>query len=110
MHFDSETIAFCILGHYFRLNFLPPHRITPSFARLKLARWFNDLERFDPIHFKTVIETFAVHNDSIINHFNDRLTNASAESFNTKIKELRRQLRGINDTAFFLFRRNALYG
>ena len=85
-------------------------KIPVSVARLKLARWFNELEQFDPIRFTTVIETFITHNDTIINYFNKRLTNASAEFFNAKIKELRRQFRGINDTAFFLFRLNALYG
>ncbi len=84
--------------------------IAAAVARLKLARWYNDLEQFDPVRFKTVIDTFTTHNDTIINYFNDRLTNASAESFNAKIKELRRQFRGINDTAFFLFRLSALYG
>lgn len=85
-------------------------KIPASVARLKLARWFNELEQFDSIRFRTVIETFITHNDTIINYFNKRLTNASAESFNAKIKDLRRQFRGINDTAFFLFRLNALYG
>lgn len=85
-------------------------RITAPVARLKLARWFNELELFDPVKFRTVIDTFKVHNDTIVNFFNDRLTNASAESFNAKIKDLRRQFRGINDTAFFIFRLNALYG
>lgn len=85
-------------------------RITASVARLKLARWYNELEQFDPVRFKTVIDTFTTHSDTIINYFNDRLTNASAESFNAKIKDLRRQFRGINDTAFFLFRLSALYG
>lgn len=85
-------------------------RISAPVARLKLARWYNELERFDPVRFKTVIDTFTTHSDTITNYFNDRLTNASAESFNAKIKELRRQFRGINDTAFFLFRLSALYG
>lgn len=85
-------------------------RISAPVARLKLARWYNELERFDPVRFKTVIDTFTTHSDTIINYFNDRLTNASAESFNAKIKDLRRQFRGINDTAFFLFRLSALYG
>lgn len=85
-------------------------RITAPVARLKLARWYNELEQFDPIRFKTVIDTFTTHSDTIINYFNNRLTNASAESFNAKIKDLRRQFRGINDTAFFLFRLSALYG
>lgn len=85
-------------------------RITAPVARLKLARWYDELEHFDPIRFKTVIDTFATHSDTIVNYFNDRLTNASAESFNAKIKDLRRQFRGIKDTAFFLFRLSALYG
>ena len=85
-------------------------RITTPVARMKLARWYNELERFDPIRFKTVIDTFATHSDTIVNYFNNRFTNASAESFNAKIKDLRRQFRGINDTAFFLFRLSALYG
>lgn len=85
-------------------------RITASVARLKLTRWYNELEQFDPVRFKTIIDTFTTHCDTIINYFNDRLTNASAESFNAKIKDLRRQFRGINDTAFFLFRLSALYG
>lgn len=85
-------------------------RISAPVARLKLARWYNDLEQFDPIRFRTVIDTFTTHSDTIINYFNNRLTNASAESFNAKIKDLRRQFKGINDTAFFLFRLGALYG
>lgn len=85
-------------------------KFTAPVARLKLARWFNELEQFDPVRFKTVIDTFVTHNETIINYFNDSLTNASAESFNAKIKDLRRQFRGINDTAFFLFRLGVLYG
>lgn len=53
-------------------------RITAPVARLKLARWYNELEQFDPIRFKTVIDTFTTHSDTIVNYFNDRLTNASA--------------------------------
>ncbi len=82
---------------------------TAPIARLNLARWYNELEQFDPVRFKTVIDTFTTHSDTIVNYFNERLTNASAESFNAKIKDLRRQFRGINDTAFFLFRLSALY-
>ncbi|WP_363321575.1 transposase [Plebeiibacterium sediminum] len=40
----------------------------------------------------------------MINYFNNRSTNAAAESFNAKIKEFRRQLRGVSDVKFFLFR------
>ncbi|MCW3789899.1 transposase [Marinilabiliaceae bacterium AAT] len=39
-----------------------------------------------------------------MNYFNNRSTNAAAESFNAKIKEFRRQFRGASDVKFFLFR------
>ena len=109
-----------LFGHYpqlktayalaMKLTDIYNERITAPVARLKLARWYNELEQFDPVRFKTVIDTFTTHSDTIVNFFNDRLTNASAESFNAKIKDLRRQFRGITDTAFFLFRLSALYG
>ena len=85
-------------------------KITVPVGRLKLARWYNELEQFDAVRFKTVIDTFTTHSDTIVNYFKDRLTNASAESFNAKIKDLRRQFRGISDTTFFLYRLCTLYG
>ncbi|WP_252191228.1 transposase [Polaribacter sp. Q13] len=43
------------------------------------------------------------------NYFNNRSTNASAESFNAKIKEFRTQFRGVRDVKFFLYRLTKLY-
>ena len=106
-HYPQLKTAY---GLSMKLTDIYNERITASVARLKLARWYNELEQFDPIRFKTVIDTFTTHSDTIVNYFNNRLTNASAESFNAKIKDLRRQFRGITDTAFFLFRLSALYG
>ncbi|MEG1765223.1 MAG: transposase [Muribaculaceae bacterium] len=40
----------------------------------------------------------------MLNYFRRRATNASAESFNAKIKMFRAQLRGVSDHAFFIFR------
>lgn len=79
-------------------------------TRLKLVRWYNELHLFAPVRFKTVIDTVTTHSDTIVNYSNDRPTNASTESFNAKIKDLRRQYRGFNDTVFFLFRLSTLYG
>lgn len=50
----------------------------PDEARLNLARWYNDVERFDNREFNKVLETFENHNTTIINYFEERLTNASA--------------------------------
>jgi quinol monooxygenase YgiN len=38
----------------------------------------------------------------VLNYFNNRSTNTSAESFNSKIKKFRLQLRGVRDKSFFL--------
>tara|TARA_R110002072_G_scaffold91281_4_gene203659 strand:+ start:246 stop:407 length:162 start_codon:yes stop_codon:yes gene_type:complete len=44
-----------------------------------------------------------------INYFDNRGTNASAESFNAKIKAFRVQFTGIRNTEFFLFRLTNFY-
>ena len=81
----------------------------PAAARLNLARWYNDVEAFGYEGFSKVIETFENHNDTIVNYFEDRLTNASAESFNAKIKAFRTQFRGVGDIRFFMYRLATLY-
>lgn len=77
---------------------------TPAQARLNLARWYNEVEAFGENEFARVLETFENHNDTIINYFEERLTNASAESFNAKVKAFRAQFRGVGDIKFFMFR------
>ena len=81
----------------------------PGVARLNLARWYNRVEAFGYDGFSKVIETFENHNDTIVNYFEDRLTNASAESFNAKIKAFRTQFRGVGDIRFFMYRLATLY-
>lgn len=46
---------------------------------------------------------------TILNYFNNKSTNASAESFNSKIKAFRTQFRGVTDIKFFLFRVAKIY-
>lgn len=48
--------------------------------------------------------------DYVLNYFNNRSTNASAESFNSKIKGLRAQVRGVADMSFFLYRMVKIFG
>lgn len=81
----------------------------PGVARLNLARWYNNVEAFGYDGFSKVIETFENHNNTIINYFEGRLTNASAESFNAKIKAFRTQFRGVGDIKFFMYRLATLY-
>ena len=84
-------------------------RLKIGEARLALAKWYNEVEMFDCKEFNRVLNTFANYNDSILNYFIDRLTNASAESFNAKIKAFRSQLRGVEDIKFFMFRITTQY-
>jgi len=73
-------------------------------ARLSLARWYNDVTEADFKSFNTISATIYEHHDEILNFFINRSTNASAESFNAKIKSFRASLRGVTDMKFFLFR------
>lgn len=82
---------------------------TPDQARLNLARWYNDVEKLLGKEFNKVLETFENHYQTIVNYFERRLTNASAESFNAKIKAFRTQFRGVGDIKFFMFRLATLY-
>ena len=48
-------------------------------------------------------------NKNILNYFDNRSTNASAESFNAKIKAFRAQFRGVKNIGFFLFRLTTIF-
>jgi len=78
-------------------------------ARLGLARWYNEVAESEFKSFNTISATIYEHYDEILNFFNNRSTNASAESFNAKIKAFRAALRGIVDIDFFLFRLMKIY-
>ncbi|AJA70114.1 transposase [Myroides odoratimimus] len=84
-------------------------QIDKEIAMTKLAHWFNDIEKASLKHFSTVLKTFNVHYNEIINYFINRSTNASAESFNAKIKYFRMMYRGVRDKKFFLFRLTRLF-
>lgn len=96
-------------GLFLRLVEIFNKKSSPSEARLSLARWHNEVEAFGNNDFSKVLETFENHNTTIINYFERRLTNASAESFNAKIKAFRTQFRGVGDIKFFMFRLAKLY-
>ena len=73
-------------------------------AYTKLAHWYNKIENSKLKTFNTVVNTIQLNYQSILNYFDNRSTNASAESFNAKIKAFRTQFRGVRDIEFFLYR------
>lgn len=78
-------------------------------ARLSMARWYNRVEEAGFHSFNVIAATFYEHYDEILNFYNNRSSNAMAESFNAKIKLFRANLRGVADKKFFLFRIANLY-
>ena len=78
-------------------------------AYTKLARWFNEVTDFESKAFNTITATIYSHYPDILNFFDHRSTNASAESFNAKIKFFRASLHGVRDVKFFLFRLCKIY-
>jgi transposase len=78
-------------------------------AYTKLAHWYKDVEQNGFRAFNSLANTITLNYRSILNYFINRSTNASAESFNAKIKAFRRQFRGVKNTEFFLFRLTQIF-
>jgi len=78
-------------------------------ARLSLAKWYNKVADAGFKSFNTIAATIHAHYEEILNFFVNRSTNASAESFNAKLKAFRASLRGVSDIKFFLFRVSNIY-
>lgn len=80
-----------------------------NIAMTRLAQWYNAVENSGFKSFRIVMNTISLNYREILNYFNHRSTNASAESFNAKIKAFRAQLRGVRNKEFFLFRLTQIY-
>ena len=78
-------------------------------AFTKLARWYEEVEKAGFKSFNTVSRTIQLHYLTILNFFERRSTNASAESFNAKIKAFRSQFRGVKRISFFIYRLSKIY-
>jgi len=95
------------LTHKLRMIF--SHTKNKGVAYTKLAKWFNEISDSGFKSFNTISATIYSHYPEILNFFDNRSTNASAESFNAKIKTFRATQRGVNDIKFFLFRLAKIY-
>ena len=59
---------------------------------------------------KAARDTIKLKEDQVLNYFVERSTNASAESFNSKVKNFRAQLHGVLDVKFFMYRLCCIFG
>jgi transposase len=80
-----------------------------AYANKLFLRWIEKTFNSEMKVFYTVANSVKYHLNGILNFFNNRNTNANAESFNSKIKLFRANLRGVTDTSFFLFRLHKLF-
>ena len=96
------------LSHSLRLIF--SKNTIKDAVRLSMARWYNRVDDSRMKQFNVIAATFYEHYDEILNFYNNRASNAAAESFNAKIKLFRANLHGVVDKKFFLFRIAMLYG
>lgn len=95
------------LVHSLRCIYNQKHPKNVAIA--KLALWFNKVTDSEFKSFNSISATMYAHYDKILNYFNNRSTNASAESFNAKIKAFRSTQRGVRDVSFFLYRLANIY-
>lgn len=78
-------------------------------ARQQFEDWIIKSESLGINEFNSSANSIKYHLVNILNFFNNRNTNANAESFNAKIKLFRANQRGVVDTKFFLFRLQKLF-
>jgi transposase len=98
-------------GYHLSMMFRSAYELskTREEAKARLDGWYGKVEEkcFKP--FITAMQSVKSHEGWILNYFPDRSTNASAESFNAKLKGFRAIVQGVTDKKFFLFRITKLY-
>ena len=92
-----------------KLGWIYENSTDKTTARTRLAKWIEVVRQSEFKSFNTISNTINIHYPNILNYFDNKSTNASAESFNAKIKAFRAQLRGVVDIQYFLFRLQVLY-
>lgn len=83
--------------------------VSKEKAQLQFENWKEKVKQSAILEFNTAVNSIEYHLEDILNFFNNRSTNANAESFNSKIKSFRANLRGVTDVRFFLFRLQKLF-
>ena len=79
-------------------------QMTRDTAAVLLRQWINACDLSDVPEMQDAGSAVLRHEGRILNFWNNRSTNAFAESFNAKLKGFRAMLRGVRDIKFFLFR------
>jgi transposase len=100
---EAYTLAMMFRGWY-------EQHTDREHARHDVQHWYDQVNEKNIPAFLLAAQSIKAHEDTILNYFHHRSTNASAESFNAKLKGFRALVRGVRDIKFFLFRVGMLYG
>jgi len=92
---------------YFRGIF--EHAQTRENAKERFGQWMGKVSSSEISTLISAANTINNNLGKILNYFPSGSTNASAESFNAKLKGFRSMVRGIRDIKFFLFRISTFY-
>jgi len=95
------------LSMYFRNIF--ENSNSKDQASNKFKEWYLKVNKSELKTLISASQTIKNNIGKILNYFIAKQTNASAESFNAKLKQFRSLVRGVRDMKFFLFRIEKLY-
>lgn len=79
-------------------------------AKTKLHEWYQKVSACTLREVKAARDAIKYKEEEVLNYFFNRSTNAHAESFNSKLKGFRAQLRGVQDLPFFMYRTTKIFG
>lgn len=80
------------------------NQLSKQQASKAIEQWLEQVKEGGSEHFNITRESIISHLDGILAFFNNRSTNAHAESYNAQVKLFRSNLRGVNDSKIFLYR------
>ena len=97
------------LAHSLRVRYSKKHD-DPILGYESIRLWIKEARESSMEAFTSVADTMEDKFSNVIKYFNNRATNAFAESLNAKIKDFRARLKGVSDIRFFLYRVSLIFG
>ena len=79
-------------------------------GKLLQVNWYKEVADCTIREIKSARDCIKAKEEEVLNYFINRHTNASAESFNSKIKGFKAQLHGVADIPFFMYRLCTIFG
>lgn len=100
--------AYCLLCSF--RSIFKNKTLTPATAKIELHKWYDKVSESSLREVKAARDTIKLKEDEVLNYFVEFSTNASAESFNSKVKNFKTQLHGVIDVKIFMYRLCCIWG